>query len=72
MIDIETIILEDNNEYIITKRINDNNTEYLLLNNSSDPSVFCIRKIVVENKENYIEGLDSKEEFDRILNKIQE
>lgn len=70
MIDLETIILEDNNEYIITKRIVDDSIEYLLLNNSNDTKDFCIRKIINEDGNDYIVGLDSKEEFDKILGLI--
>lgn len=72
MIDVETVVLEDNKEYIITRKIIDNSIEYLLLSDSNDVENFCIRKIIEENNEKYIVGLDSKEEFDKILNKITE
>lgn len=70
MIDVETIVLEDGNKYTITTKVNDNSIDYVLLNNINDAEDFCIRKIINENGESFIVGLDSKEEFDRILEKI--
>lgn len=59
----ETIILEDDLEYIITDTIDN----YLYLNNINDPKDFCIRKQVTENDEEYICGLDNEEEYNKAL-----
>lgn len=59
----ETIVLEDNIEYIITDTINN----YLYLNNINDPKDFCIRKRIIEDNESYICGLDNEEEYDKAL-----
>ena len=59
----ETIILEDNIEYIITDTINN----YLYLNNINDVKDFCIRKRIYENDESYIVGLDNEEEYYKAL-----
>ena len=41
---------------------------YLFLSDLENPENFCIRKLVIENDEEYIIGLETEEEFDKILN----
>ena len=62
------VTLEDGNEYIQVDKINDNNIAYLILSNSSNPDDFCIRKLITENDKEYLVGLASDEEFDKIYN----
>lgn len=59
----ETIILEDNLEYIVTDKIDN----YLYLNNINDYEDFCIRKEIIEDNEEYIIGLDNEEELEKAL-----
>lgn len=61
------ITLEDNIEYTEIDRIENNNNTYVVLSDLENPENFCIRKLIKENNEEYIVGLDSKEEFDTIL-----
>lgn len=62
------ITLEDNIEYTEVDKIEYNNNTYVFLSDLEKPENFCIRKLIKENEEEYIIGLDSKEEFDNILN----
>ena len=64
----ETIILEDNIEYIITDTINN----YLYLNNINDTKDFCIRKRIYEDNESYIAGLDNEEEYYKAIKLFEE
>lgn len=59
----ETIILEDNLEYIVTDKIDN----YLYLNNINDYKDFCVRKEIIEDNEEYIVGLDNEEELEKAL-----
>ena len=62
------ITLEDNIEYTEIDKIEYNNNTYLFLSDLENPENFCIRKLVIENDEEYIIGLETEEEFDKILN----
>ena len=59
----EVITLEDGIEYIVAQEING----YVLLLNPNDETDFCIRKSVKKDGQEYIESLDSDEEFDQAL-----
>ena len=64
----ETIILEDNLEYIVTDKIDN----YLYLNNINDYEDFCVRKEIIEDNEEYIVGLDNEEELEKALKLFEE
>lgn len=59
--------LEDNKDYAEIDKINYNNNTYVFLSELNNPENFCIRKITIENNEEYIVGLDNEEEFDTLL-----
>ena len=61
--ELEVITLEDGKEYAIVKEINN----YVLLINPEDELDFCIRKNVIKDGKEFIESLDSDEEFDKAL-----
>ncbi|MBQ6841079.1 MAG: DUF1292 domain-containing protein [Bacilli bacterium] len=63
MKNFEVVTLEDGIKYIVAHEIDN----YLLLINSEDETDFCIRKNVIENGKEYIESLDSDEEFDKAI-----
>lgn len=65
--EVDTIVLEDNNSYMITNELVINNTKYLLLTNENDITKYCIRKIKNINNEEYLVGLDSEEELNQVL-----
>ena len=56
----------DGHDYIIVKRIEIAGTTYLYLVNEDDVMDFIIQKIIVEDGEEYITGLDSDKEFDLV------
>lgn len=62
------VVLEDGTEYAEINKINLNEKTYLLLVNLKNDNDFCIRRLINENGEDVLIGLDSKEEFDQILN----
>ena len=62
------VTLEDNIEYTEVDRIEYNNNHYVFLSDLENPENFCIRKLINQDNEQYIIGLDTKEEFDNILN----
>lgn len=53
-------------DYIIAKRIEITGTTYLYLVNEDDIMDFIIQKLIVEDGEEYITGLDSDKEFDLV------
>lgn len=66
MEEVKIIDLEDGS-YIIGDEIILNNTKYIYLTKENDMMDFCIRKIVMENGEEFIDALDTEEEFDRAM-----
>ena len=67
MIDVNTMILENGVEYTEIDSLVYNNNKYILLSNIKNVKDSCIRKITIENNEEYICRLDDDNEFDIIL-----
>ena len=67
MEEIKTVELEDGATYIITDEIEKEGKKYIYLNNILDTEDFCIRKYTVESGEEYLVGLDSRQEYDLAL-----
>ena len=67
MKEIDTVVLENDINYLILKEIDNNGSKYVYLSNENDPEDFCIRKSIIENDEEFLIGLSSKEEFDKAL-----
>lgn len=61
--ELEVITLENGTEYAIVKEIDN----YVLLINPQDETDFCVRKNVVRDGKEFIESLDSDEEFDKAI-----
>ena len=61
------ITLENNIEYSIIDTMIINNITYYYLTNPTDVEDFCIRKIIIENNEELVVGLDDEKEFDIAL-----
>lgn len=61
MMDVESITLEDNKNYMVLME-KDN---YVYLVEENNPENFCIRKSVVIDGEEFLTSLDSDEEFDK-------
>ena len=61
------VTLEDGIEYAVIDEINYDNKKFIYLTNVNDHEDFCIRKIITENNEQFIIGLDDEQEFDLAL-----
>lgn len=61
----------DGHDYIVAKKIEIAETTYLYLVNEDDVMDFIIQKVVVEDGEEYITGLDFEKEFDLVQAYIQ-
>lgn len=72
MIDINTIVLENGIEYTEIDDLVYNDTKYVLLSNVKNVKDSCIRKITIENNEEYVCRLEDDSEFDIILNMFVE
>lgn len=68
--EVECVEIEGH-DYIIAKRIEIAGTTYLYLVNEDDIMDFIIQKLIVEEGEEYITGLDSDKEFDLVQAYIQ-
>lgn len=66
MEEVKVIDLEDGT-YIISDEISINGIKYVFLTNEKDMLDFCIRKVVINNNEEYIDYLDTDEEFDAAM-----
>lgn len=56
----------DGHDYIVAQEIEVSGTTYLYLVNEDDVMDFLIQKVVVEDGEEYVTGLDSDREFDLV------
>ncbi|HIT22146.1 MAG TPA: hypothetical protein IAB56_04185 [Candidatus Scybalousia intestinigallinarum] len=63
MINNSVITLEDGNTYAVIEKID----SYIYLSNIKDSNDFCVRKQVTKGDENFLEGLDNKEEVDQAM-----
>ena len=59
VINNSVITLEDGNTYAVIEKID----SYIYLSNIN----FCVRKQVTKGDENFLEGLDNKEEVDQAM-----
>ncbi|MEG0794486.1 MAG: hypothetical protein RSG95_01685 [Bacilli bacterium] len=70
--EVDFITLEDGIDYIIIDEIMVGNTKYVYLVNENDDLDFVIRKVKIENNEDYLVGLETDEEFDYALKEFTE
>lgn len=68
MVNNSVIKLEDGNDYIVIDKIDN----YVFLSNIKDSNDFCIRKEIEENEEKYLVGLDSNEEYEKVIKLLLE
>lgn len=64
---IEVVTLEDGKDYMVTAELEINNIRYLFLTNEDDVADFCLRKINTINNNEYLVGLNDKEEVIKVL-----
>ena len=68
--EVNIVTLEDDKEYIVVDAIVNNNGKYLVLANKEKHRDICIRKVIVEDGKEYIEKLDTEEEFENVMNEF--
>jgi hypothetical protein len=61
--------LEDEKDFILIDTLEYNNIKYLLLSSVSNPEYICIRKIIIEENEEYIVKLEEYE-FESIVDQF--
>lgn len=61
------IVLIEGTEYIEVDRINIEDNVYVYLSEVNNPDNFIIKKYLVVDGEEYFEGLESDNEFDKVL-----
>lgn len=64
---MESVILENNKEYLILNEIKNGSDKYIYLVNAEDPKDFCIRKSLVNSEKEVLIGLKDEEEFRKAL-----
>ena len=67
MEEIEVITLEDNKDYNVIDKLEQNGFTYLLLANTEDDTDICVRKEVTKGEKTYIAMLSNDEELDSVL-----
>lgn len=68
MVDVNTVILENGVEYTEIDELVYNNNKYILLSNIKNVKDSCIRKLEIEDDEEYLCRLDNQKEFNEVLN----
>lgn len=61
------VIELDDGTYVVDDEITINNTKYVYLTNEADVMDFYIQKVISKDNEEYLEGIDSDEEFDMAM-----
>ena len=72
MVEVDTIVLENGVEYTEVDQLTYNEVRYILLSNVKNVKDSCIRKITIQNDEEFLCRLDSDKEFDMILDMFLE
>lgn len=72
MVDVDTVVLENGVEYTEVDGLVYNNTKYILLCNIKNVKDSCIRKLSIEDNEEYLCRLEDEKEFDIILDLFME
>ena len=64
---MESIILDDNIEYLILSDVEVDDNKYTLFSNIDDEKDIKIRKSIINNGDEYYVGLDSQGEFEKVI-----
>lgn len=63
MLEFDIVTLEDNIEYVVLAKIENNGNKYVYLSQVDDDDDFCIRKEIIEDNKTYFTGLNDEDEF---------
>ena len=69
---VDTIVLDDNIEYIILDTIEFDGNVYTLFSNVSDENAFCFRKTITKDNKKYYCRLADKNEYQKVALKFFE
>lgn len=65
--DINVITLEDGKDYLIIDTVEIGDNKYFVLSSNDDEDNVVIRKIIFNNGEEYIDKLDSDDEYEDVM-----
>ena len=68
--EIEVVTLEDNCDYVILLEVNMDADRYMILSKEDNPNVVLVRKVVVDNGDEYLEEVKNKEIENRVMEKF--
>ena len=68
---INCVTLENGQDYLIVSEKKYNDIKYVYLSNENDIADFCIRKVILEDDEEILVGID-EEEFDLAIKLFNE
>lgn len=66
-VEVDVVTLEDGAEYIIVELLKGVENKYIFLVNANDSEDLNIRKVIVENGEEYLIKLDNEKELEEAL-----
>lgn len=64
---LDYITLENNNDYAVVDTLVVDNNKYLFLVNEQDEKDVTVRKVITKDNKEYLNKLDSNEEFEKIM-----
>lgn len=66
----DAVELENGMTYIIIKELMYNNSKYVLLSNENNVKDIAIRRSIMKDDKEYLEGIESNEELDKIISEF--
>ena len=66
-IEYNLVTLDNGVEYTEICRLDNDGMVYILLSNLDNPNDFCIKRVINNDGNEYIEGLKDKEEFQKLF-----
>lgn len=64
---MQSVVLDNDMEYIIVDSMEIDGTEIVLLSNVNDATDFCFRKPTIKDGKEVLSPLSGKEEFEKVL-----
>ena len=72
MMKVNSVVLENGQDYIIIAEKKHNDFKYVYLVNEDNSDDFCIRKVIMEDDEEILSGLDDEKEFNLAVSLFNE
>ena len=58
--EIEVVTLEDNLDYVILTEVNIDSNKYMVLSREEDPNVVVVRKVIIEDGNEYLTKVNTE------------